>query len=130
MSNSVESTPYYKDFESETAGEVPFNWSRVSASEYPQISYDAYAYHDTFGEKGNSIKFYGTNDQIIVLPEFSTALRDLSISLHYRNRDCKMELGYVASDGTTFTAIATLPNQTGYGEFPYEKVLKNITTCG
>ena len=37
-----------------------------------------------------------------------------------------MELGYVASDGTTFTAIATLPNQTGYGEFPYEKVLKNI----
>ena len=127
MSNSVESTPYYNDFESETAGEVPFNWSRVSASEYPQISYDAYAYHDTFGEKGNSIKFYGTNDQIIVLPEFSTALQDLSISLHYRNRDCKMELGYVASDGTTFTAIATLPNQTGYGEFPYEKVLKNIS---
>lgn len=127
MSNSVESTPYYNDFESETVGEVPFNWSRVSASEYPQISYDAYAYHDTFGEKGNSIKFYGTNDQIIVLPEFSTALQDLSISLHYRNRDCKMELGYVASDGTTFTAIATLPNQTGYGEFPYEKVLKNIS---
>ncbi len=127
MSNSVESTPYYNDFESETAGEVPFNWSRVSASEYPQISYDAYAYHDTFGEKGNSIKFYGTNDQIIVLPEFSTALQYLSISLHYRNRDCKMELGYVASDGTTFTAIATLPNQTGYGEFPYEKVLKNIS---
>ena len=127
MSNSVESTPYYNDFESETAGEVPFNWSRVSASEFPQISYDAYAYHDTFGEKGNSIKFYGTNDQIIVLPEFSTALQYLSISLHYRNRDCKMELGYVASDGTTFTAIATLPNQTGYGEFPYEKVLKNIS---
>ena len=126
-SNSVESTPYYNDFESETAGEVPFNWSRVSASEYPQISYDAYAYHETFGEKGNSIKFYGTNDQIIVLPEFSTALQDLCISLHYRNRDCKMELGYVASDGTTFTAIATLPNQTGYGEFPYEKVLKNIS---
>ncbi len=127
MSNSVESTPYYNDFESETAGEVPFNWSRVSASEYPQISYDAYAYHETFGETGNSIKFYGTNDQIIVLPEFSTALQDLSISLHYRNRDCKMELGYVASDGTTFTAIATLPNQTGYSEFPYEKVLKNIS---
>ena len=127
MSNSVESTPYYNDFESETVGEVPFNWSRVSASEYPQISYDAYAYHDTFGEKGNSSKFYGTNDQISVLPEFSTALQDLSISLHYRNRDCKMELGYVASDGTTFTAIATLPNQTGYGEFPYEKVLKNIS---
>ena len=127
MSNSVESTPYYNDFESETAGEVPFNWSRVSASEYPQISYDAYAYHETFGEQGNSIKFYGTNAQIIVLPEFSTALQDLSISLHYRNRDCKMELGYVASDGTTFTAIATLPNQTGYGEFPYEKVLKNIS---
>ena len=127
MSNSVESTPYYNDFEGETAGEVPFNWSRVSASEYPQISYDAYAYHETFGEKGNSIKFSGTNAQIIVLPEFSTALQDLSISLHYRNRDCKMELGYVASDGTTFTAIATLPNQTGYGEFPYEKVLKNIS---
>ncbi len=127
MSNSVESTPYYNDFESETAGEVPFNWSRVSASEYPQISHDAYAYHETFGEQGNSIKFYGVNEQIIVLPEFSTALQDLSISLHYRNRDCKMELGYVASDGTTFTAIATLPNQTGYGEFPYEKVLKNIS---
>lgn len=127
VTSAIESVPYYNDFESETPGEVPFNWSRVSASEYPQISYDAYAYHETFGEQGNSIKFYGTNAQIIVLPEFSTALQDLSISLHYRNRDCKMELGYVASDGTTFTAIATLPNQTGYGEFPYEKVLKNIS---
>jgi hypothetical protein len=127
VTSAIESVPYYNDFESETAGEVPFNWSRVSASEYPQISHDAYAYHEAFGEQGNSIKFYGTNDQIIVLPEFSTALQDLSISLHYRNRDCKMELGYVASDGTTFTAIATLPNQTGYSEFPYEKVLKNIS---
>ncbi len=127
VTSAIESVPYYNDFESETPGEVPFNWSRVSASEYPQISHDAYAYHETFGEQGNSIKFYGTNAQIIVLPEFSTALQDLSISLHYRNRDCKMELGYVASDGTTFTAIATLPNQTGYGEFPYEKVLKNIS---
>ncbi len=127
VTSAIESVPYYNDFESETAGEVPFNWSRVSTSEYPQISHDAYAYHETFREQGNSIKFYGVNEQIIVLPEFSTALQDLSISLHYRNRDCKMELGYVASDGTTFTAIATLPNQTGYGEFPYEKVLKNIS---
>ncbi len=128
-SKATESIPYYNDFESETAGEVPFNWSRVSSSEYPQVSYDSYAYHESFGEKGNSIKFFGVNDQIIVLPEFDTDLDELYISLHYRNRDCTMQVGYVADDGVTFTALETLPTQSGYGEFPYEVVLKGISSA-
>ena len=130
MSNATEEVPYFNDFESETPGEVPFNWSRISSSEYPQVSHDAYAYKEGggFGDQGNSIKFYGVNNQIIVLPEFNADLSDLKISFHYRNRDCKMELGYVAVDGVTFTAIETLPNQTGYGEFPYEKDLYGISS--
>lgn len=127
VTSSTESVPYFNDFESETPGEVPFNWSRISASEYPQVSYDAYAYVANFGDKGNSVKFYGVNEQILVLPEFDASLSDLFISFHYRNRDCTMELGYVASDGVTFTAIETLPNQTGYGEFPFEKDLYGIS---
>ena len=130
MSNATEEVPYFNDFEDETPGEVPFNWSRISTSEYPQVSHDAYAYKEGggFGDQGNSIKFYGVNNQIIVLPEFNADLSDLKISFHYRNRDCKMELGYLAEDGLTFTALETLPNQTGYGEFPYEKDLYGISS--
>ena len=129
MSNATEEVPYFNDFEGETPGEVPFNWSRISSSEYPQLSHDAYAYKEGggFGDQGNSVKFYGVNEQILVLPEFDASLSDLFISFHYRNRDCTMELGYVASDGVTFTAIETLPNQTGYGEFPFEKDLYGIS---
>ena len=124
---STESVPYFNDFESETPGYVPFNWSRISSTEYPQVVYDSYAYGE-FGDEGNSVKFYGVNDQILVLPEFNANLNDLKISFHYRNRDCTMELGYVKDDGTTFVAIETLPNQTGYAEFPYEKDLYNISS--
>ncbi len=129
VTSSTESVPYFNDFEAETPGEVPFNWSRISTSEFPQVSHDAYAYKegDIFGYQGNSIKFYGVNEQIIVLPEFDATLSDLKIAFHYRNRDCTIQLGYVASDGVTFTAIETLPNQTGYGEFPYEKDLVHIS---
>lgn len=127
VTSAIESVPYYNNFEAETAGEVPFNWSRISSTEYPQVVYDSYAYGE-FGEKGNSVKFYGVNEQILVLPEFNASLRDLKISFHYRNRDCTMELGYVEDDGTTFVAIETLPNQTGYAEFPYEKDLYNISS--
>lgn len=124
---ATETVPYYNNFETETAGEVPFNWSRVSTSEFPQVVYDAYAYHENFGEKGNSIKFSGLNDQIIVLPEFDAAFASLYIAFHYRNRDCAMEIGYVEADGATFHALDALPNQTGYGEFPYEKEFTGIS---
>ena len=127
VTSAIESVPYYNNFEAETAGEVPFNWSRISSTDYPQVVYDSYAYVE-FGDKGNSVKFYGVNEQILVLPEFNASLRDLKISFHYRNRDCTMELGYVEDDGTTFVAIETLPNQTGYAEFPYEKDLYNISS--
>lgn len=128
VTSSTESVPYFNDFESETPGEAPFNWSRISSSDYPQVSHDAYAYKEceSSGYQGNSIKFYGVNEQIIVLPEFDATLSDLKIAFHYRNRDCTMQLGYVASDGVTFTALETLPNQTGYGELPYEKDLYGI----
>ena len=127
---ATEIIPYSNDFESETPGEVPFNWSRISASEYPQVVHDYYAYKEggSFGDQGNSIKFYGVNDQIIVLPEFNTDLGDLMISFHYRNRDCTMQLGYVEEDGSTFVALETLPNQTGYGEYPFEKDLYGISS--
>ena len=123
VTSAIESVPYYNNFESETPGSVPFNWSRVSATEYPQISYDAYAYREPGVSQGHSIKFFGGNDQIIVLPEFDADLADLAISFHYRNSKCKMELGYVAADGVTFTAIETLTTQGSYGVYPYEKDL-------
>ena len=123
---ATELIPYSNDFEAETPGEVPFNWSRISASEYPQVVHDYYAYKEggSFGDQGNSIKFYGVNDQIIVLPEFNTDLGDLMISF----RDCTMQLGYVEEDGSTFVALETLPNQTGYSEFPFEKDLYGISS--
>ena len=130
LTNSTESVPYSNDFEAETPGDVPFNWNRISASEYPQVSHDSYAYRDggSFGDQGNSIKFYGVNDQIIVLPEFNLDLGNLMVSFHYRNRDCTMQLGYVEADGSTFVALETLPNQTGYGEYPFEKDLYGISS--
>ena len=130
LTNSTESVPYSNDFEAETPGEVPFNWNRISASEYPQVSHDSYAYRDggSFGDQGKSIKFYGVNDQIIVLPEFNLDLGNLMVSFHYRNRDCTMQLGYVEEDGSTFVALETLPNQTGYGEYPFEKDLYGISS--
>ena len=126
---TTEAIPYSNDFESETPGEVPFNWSRISASEYPQVSHDSYAYRDggSFGDQGNSVKFYGVNDQILVFPEFDADLGDLIVSFHYRNRDCTMQLGYIEEDGTTFVALETLSNQTGYGEYPFEKDLYGIS---
>lgn len=129
-SKAAESIPYSNDFEAETPGEAPFNWSRISASEYPQVSHDAYAYKEgeSFGYQGNSIKFYGVNDQIIVFPEFDADLGDLVVSFHYRNRDCTMQLGYVEDDGSTFVALEALPNQTGYGELPFEKDLFGISS--
>lgn len=122
--------PYSNDFEGETPGEAPFNWSRISASEYPQVSHDAFAYKEgeIFGFQGNSVKFYGVNDQILVFPEFDADLGDLVVSFHYRNRDCTMQLGYVEDDGSTFVALETLPNQTGYGELPFEKDLFGISS--
>ena len=127
---ATELIPYSNDFESETPGDVPFNWSRISASEYPQVSHDSYAYRDggSFGDQGNSVKFYGANDQILVFPEFDADLGDLIVSLHHRSRDCKMELGYVEEDGSTFVALETLPTQPGYGEFPFEKDLYGISS--
>lgn len=127
---ATELIPYSNDFEAETPGEVPFNWSRISSTDYPQVRHDAYAYKEggSFGDQGNSIKFYGVNDQIIILPEFDQALENLYISFHYRNRDCTMQLGYVEEDGSTFVALETLPNQTGYGEYPYEKDLYGISS--
>lgn len=127
---ATELIPYSNDFESETPGEVPFNWSRISTTGYPQISHDNYAYRDggSFGDQGNSIKFYGVNEQIIVFPEFDADLGDLMVSLHHRSRDCKMELGYVEEDGSTFVALETLPTQPGYGEFPFEKDLYGISS--
>ncbi|MBQ2541500.1 MAG: fibronectin type III domain-containing protein, partial [Paludibacteraceae bacterium] len=127
---AMESVPYSNDFESETPGQVPFNWSRISASEYPQVSHDAYAYKEgeSFGYQGNSIKFYGVNTQTIVFPEFNADLKDLVVSFHYRNRDCTMQLGYVEDDGTTFVALENLPTQSGYGEFPFEKDLYGISS--
>ena len=127
---ATELIPYSNDFEAETPGEVPFNWSRISASEYPQVSHDSYAYRDggSFGDQGNSVKFYGVNDQILVFPEFDADLGDLIVSLHHRSRDCKMELGYVEEDGSTFVALETLPTQPGYGEFPFEKDLYGISS--
>ena len=126
---TTEAIPYSNDFESETPGDVPFNWSRISASEYPQVSHDSYAYRDggSFGDQGNSVKFYGVNDQILVFPEFDADLGDLIVSFHYRNRDCTMQLGYIEEDGTTFVALETLSNQTGYGEYPFEKDLYGIS---
>ena len=126
---ATELIPYSNDFEAETPGEVPFNWSRISSTEYPQVSHDSYAYRDggVFGDQGNSIKFYGINDQIIVLPEFDQDLENLIVSFHYRNRDCTMQLGYVEEDGSTFVALETLSNQTGYGEYPFEKDLYGIS---
>ncbi len=127
---ATELIPYSNDFEAETPGEVPFNWSRISASEYPQVSHDSYAYRDggSFGDQGNSVKFYGVNDQILVFPEFDANLGDLIVSFHYRNRDCTMQLGYIEEDGTTFVALETLSNQTGYGEYPFEKDLYGISS--
>ena len=127
---ATELIPYSNDFESETPGEVPFNWSRISSTDYPQVSHDSYAYRDggSFGDQGNSIKFYGVNEQIIVFPEFDADLGDLMVSLHHRSRDCKMELGYVEEDGSTFVALETLPTQPGYGEFPFEKDLYDISS--
>lgn len=127
---ATELIPYSNDFEAETPGEVPFNWSRISSTEYPQVSHDSYAYRDggVFGDQGNSIKFYGINDQIIVLPEFDQDLENLIVSFHYRNRDCTMQLGYVEEGGTTFVALETLPTQSGYGEYPFEKDLYGISS--
>jgi len=127
---ATEIIPYSNDFEAETPGEVPFNWSRISSSEYPQVSHDSYAYRDggSFGDQGNSVKFYGVNDQILVFPEFDANLGDLIVSFHYRNRDCTMQLGYIEEDGTTFVALETLPTQPGYGEFPFEKDLYGISS--
>lgn len=129
-SKAAESIPYSNNFEAEEPGEAPFNWSRISATEYPQVSHDAYAYKEgeIFGYQGNSVKFYGVNDQVLVFPEFDADLSDLMVSFHYRNRDCTMQLGYVEEDGSTFVALETLPNQTGYGEYPFEKDLYGISS--
>jgi len=132
LTKTTQAVPYSNDFESETAGALPINWSKQSTSEYPQVAHNGHAYGIDFGDEANSLMFAGNNEQIAILPEFTEDLDKLLIQFYYRSRHCSMELGYVEADGVTYVTIEALPSlgvgNTSYGELPYEKELSGISS--
>lgn len=117
--------PYENNFESETTGNLPDCWHKVTTSDdYPQVINGAWAY----GGNGNFLEFYGTEDQIAVLPAFTAPLNTLTIQFYYRNHYADFQFGYVKADGVTFVALETLTQNASYGETPHEIDLASISS--
>lgn len=114
--NESDELPYIIDFESATTSVLPACWDKFSGSEYPQVISGGAAY----GGDGKALCFFGASEQIAVLPGFSSAMSNLSISFFYKNNNSTIELGYVEDDFVTYHKLADLADIASYDDNVYE----------
>lgn len=119
---ATDELPYSNNFDAEESEEMPACWSKISATDYPYVYSGAAAY----GGTGKFLYFYGSAEQIAVLPALTADLSTLTFSLYYKGGSANFQLGYVKADGVTFVALETLPTLTAFGAEPYELDLVSI----
>lgn len=119
---ATDELPYSNNFDAEESEEMPACWSKISATDYPYVYSGAAAY----GGSGKALYFYGSAEQIAVLPALTADLSTLTFSLYYKGGSANFQLGYVKADGVTFVTLATLPALTAFGAEPYELDLASI----
>jgi hypothetical protein len=119
---ATDELPYSNNFDAEESNEMPACWSKISATDYPYVYSGAAAY----GGTGKFLYFYGSAEQIAVLPALTADLSTLTFSLYYKGGSANFQLGYVKADGVTFVALETLPTLTAFGAEPYELDLASI----
>lgn len=120
---ATDELPYSNNFDAEESNELPACWSKISATDYPYVYSGAAAY----GGSGKFLYFYGSTEQIAVLPALTADLSTLTFSLYYKGGSANFQLGYVKADGVTFVALETLPALTAFGAEPYELDLVSIS---
>ncbi len=117
--------PYNEDFEAATTGSLPDCWTKLTTGEYPQVASGGAAY----GEEGKCLAFFGQTVQIVALPEFSAAVKDLTLSLYYKsNNSSVIYVGYIEEGDNEFIALGeALPYAESYGENAYAIDLKDVS---
>jgi len=119
---ATDELPYSNNFDAEESNELPACWSKISATDYPYV----YSGTAAYGGTGKFLYFYGSAEQIAVLPALTADLSTLTFSLYYKGGSANFQLGYVKADGVTFVALETLPALTAFGAEPYELDLASI----
>ena len=119
---ATDELPYSNNFDTEESEEMPACWSKISTTEYPYVYSGAAAY----GGSGKALYFYGSAEQIAVLPALTADLSTLTFSLYYKGGSANFQLGYVKADGVTFVALEPLPALSAFGAEPYELDLASI----
>lgn len=119
---ATDELPYSNNFDAEESNEMPACWSKISTTDYPYVYSGAAAY----GGTGKFLYFYGSTEQIAVLPALTADLSTLTFSLYYKGGSANFQLGYVKADGVSFVALETLPTLSAFGAEPYELDLASI----
>ena len=133
----ADASDYSENFENAPAGsgKLPDCWSykqsvTLYGATYPYVyNYSGEAYDGS----DKSLSFYGgtsTSEQIVVMPEMDQALNELTLELYYSapaseySTRAKLEVGYIAADGTTYNTIETLDYADAYTK--YTKILSSV----
>ncbi len=132
----TDASDYSENFESVTAGsgKLPDCWSyKQSVTLYGATYPYVYNYSGDAYEGDKSLSFYGgtsSSEQIVVMPEMDQALNELTLELYYSapaseySTRAKLEVGYIAADGTTYNTIETLDYADAYTK--YTKILSSV----
>lgn len=133
----ADASDYSENFENAPAGsgKLPDCWSykqsvTLYSSTYPYVyNYSGEAYDGS----DKSLSFYGgtsSSEQIVVMPEMDQALNELTLELYYSapaseySTRAKLEVGYIAADGTTYNTVETLDYADAYTQ--YTKILSSV----
>lgn len=132
----TDASDYSENFENAPAGsgKLPDCWSyKQSVTLYSATYPYVYNYSGDAYEGDKSLSFYGgtsSSEQIVIMPEMDRALNELTIEFYYNAAEspystrAKLEVGYIAADGTTYNTIETLDYADAYTK--YTKILSSV----
>ncbi len=133
----TDASDYSENFESVTAGsgKLPDCWSyKQSVTLYDETYPYVYNYSgEAYDGSDKSLYFYGgtsTSEQIVIMPAMDRALNELTIEFYYNAAEspystrAKLEIGYIAADGTTYNTIEVLDYADAYTK--YTKILSSV----
>ena len=132
----ADASDYSENFENAPAGsgKLPDCWSyKQSVTLYSATYPYVYNYSGDAYEGDKSLAFYGgtsSSEQIVVMPEMDQALNELTLEFYYSapasaySTRAKLEVGYIAADGTTYNTIETLDYADAYTK--YNKILSSV----
>lgn len=115
---AAKAIPFAENFESTDANDIPSCWDNTNGTN--SYTYENTAYV-TYAHNGNKcLRMYGggsSSVQTVLLPELEEDVKNLTISLYYRNGSTgasygKLQVGYVKEG--TFTPLATVDQASSY----------------